>query len=103
MSKSVLVIDTPSGCTNCPLFYYNEMYSSYECKGTSDYNRTIKIYGYKIKPTWCPLSSLPERINLRQYTETDTTLNIDSLLAYQYAQGWNNCIYDILEGEKGER
>ena len=44
----------------------------------------------------CPLSPIPERINLRQYTD-NTALNLGGIMAYQYAQGWNDCIEEIKE------
>lgn len=97
-NKSILVIDTPSSCKMCPLSYYNEMYNEYECQGTigkNTYARTIEIYGGDV-PNWCPLSPIPERKKLRQYTD-NTAFNIESMLAYQYSQGWNDCIEEIVE------
>lgn len=90
-NKSVLVIDTPSGCTNCPLFFYNEMGSSHECKGTSGYNRQITIYGYQIKPDWCPLSPIPEK---------QVHNAIDNEFQRGAKSGYNYCIDEILKGAK---
>jgi len=88
MSKSVLVIDTPSSCGECIL------YTGYSCHV---YTRPIHC-PCNTKPDWCPLSSLPERMNLRQYVENGA-LDMDGILNYQYAQGWNDCIEEILKGE----
>ena len=88
-NKSILVIDTPNSCEECILF------SGYSC------NAYIKQISCKTKsgkkPYWCPLSPIPERKTLRQYTD-NTALNMESMLAYQYAQGWNDFRDKILEG-----
>jgi len=103
INKSVLVIDTPSSCVTCPLSFYTEMYSEHQCRGTegiNGYSRTISEYGEGAeKPDWCPLSSLPERINLCQYVENGA-LDMDGILNYQYAQGYNDCISEIMEGKE---
>ena len=48
------------------------------------------VYATPIITDWCPLKSLPEPI-----TEHDTKVSFD------YAQGWNDCINEIL-GEENE-
>lgn len=91
-NKSILVIDTPESCDKCPLFhgYYSDM----TCGGNS---KTINYpYPKDFRQTWCPLSPIPERKKLRQYTD-NTAFNIESMLAYQYSQGWNDCIEEIME------
>ena len=93
-TKSVLVIETPSSCIMCPLCYYNEVYSEYECRGTNEYFRTFETYGRNAKPDWCPLSPLPERKNLTSYINGDT--NGGNILHYNYAQGFNSCLEQIL-------
>ena len=102
MSKSVLVIDTPKNCMYCPLCFYTEMYNEHQCNGTectNSYSRTITEYGEGAdRPDWCPLSSLPSSINLKQYVD-NAELNMDSMLAYQYAQGYNEFRNSIIKGE----
>ena len=92
MGKSMIVIDTPENCVKCHLTYYDE-YNNYFCSLTGDY-----IDCYENKSPYCPLSPLPDRINLRQYVD-NTACDLGSIVAYQYAQGWNSCIDKILEGE----
>ena len=99
-NKSILIIDTPKNCMYCPLCFYTEMYNEHQCSGTectNSYSRTITEYGEMAdRPAWCPLSPIPERKNLRQYID-NTALNLGGIMAYQYAQGWNDCVYEIME------
>ena len=82
MSKSVLVIDTPNTCMKCKLTYYDSGHNDYFCSLTDEF-----IYHYKEnRSPNCPLSPLPSSISLKQYVD-NTELNMESMLAYQYAQG----------------
>ena len=97
-TKSILVIDTPTGCTNCPLFYYNEICCNefghnYECSGTNGSHRPIAIYGYQIKPDWCPLKELPQK---------QVVHSIDNEFQRGAKTGYNYCLNRILEGETHE-
>ena len=95
MSKSVLIIDTPESCRDCDLKFTDE-YSDY-----CPYKKT-DVFTYvhtNTKPDWCPLSPLPERINLCKYAD-NAALNMDGILAYQYAQGWNDCREEIINKEE---
>ena len=91
MSKSILIIDTPNNCLECMLSY-----DSASCQITGErfwkdgFNPDNQILHN------CPLKPVPDRINLRQYVD-NTACNLDSIVAYQYAQGWNSCIDEILE------
>lgn len=105
MSKSVLVIDTPYCCSECPLLYKSEdiplgnfMYQmTWQCGikpvDVEDGYITKPIYN---KPTWCPLLPLPERKNL------DDIVKEGLALQYEYAQGYNDCLQDIQKGEQNE-
>ena len=84
MSKSVLIIDTPENCHNCPIIDY-----CHNNDGKCDLS---------IRQDWCPLSSLPDPINLCQYTD-NAALDMDGILAYQYAQGYNDFRNEILKGD----
>lgn len=82
--KAVLVIDTPENCHNCPIIDY--------CHNNDEKADLL------IRQDWCPLSSLPDPINLRQYTD-NAALDMDGVLAYQYAQGYNDFRHEILKGD----
>lgn len=92
MSKSVLIVDTPKNCDECRFckHEYPYPYCRITIKSINDLN-TIQ--------DWCPLSLIPERKILRQYAD-NTALNMESIMAYQYAQGWNDCIYELMEEKK---
>lgn len=91
-NKSILLIDTPKNCSEC-CCGYNSYGEVDVCAAT---NKSVTKYYYRDKPEWCPLSPIPERINLRQYTD-NTELNLGGIIAYQYAQGWNDCVDEIKE------
>lgn len=106
MSKSVLIINTPKHCRECPAYEYNVPSSTCYCNAVHDdigYARPARKlnkpaeYNFPIQD-WCPLSPLPERINLCQYVD-NAALNMDSILAYQYTQGYNDFREEILKGE----
>ncbi len=90
-NKSVLVIDTPNNCRECHFGKHDYPYPY--CRITI--NCMDSLNG---KPEWCPLSPIPEKVKLKQYTD-NTALDMESVLAYQYVQGYNACIQDILKGE----
>ena len=76
MSKSILVLDTSEYCRTCSLADYDSESRGYWCR--------LSDYCYKrkgVKPRWCQLSLLPDKI------VSDT----------EYAQGWNDCIDYILK------
>ena len=85
MSKSVIVIDTPEKCINCPLCVIN---CEHECLMCSihDKNEFVNLehFGFT-KPDWCPLLPLPKRKNIH---EDVAPYNL-------YHQGYNDCLYDI--------
>lgn len=98
MSKSVLVIDTPKSCYNCP--FGTEYYDIYIYKGNCELAEhlgkimtlvTEEYYGFesKSRPDWCPLKPLPEKST----TENDMT-------DYQcgMVDGRNQCIDEITGG-----
>ena len=83
MSKSILVIDTPKSCSECILREMSHCMITQEMIG--DTHR-------------CPLSPLPSSISLKQYVD-NSELNMESMLACQYAQGWNEYRNEILKGD----
>ena len=72
MSKSVLVIDTPENCYDCPFgteycgnYNYEGNCELAECLGNIMTLITEEHYDYesKSRPDWCPLMDLPEKDN----------------------------------------
>jgi hypothetical protein len=98
MSKSVLVIDTPKSCYNCP--FGTEYYDIYIYKGNCELAEhlgkimtllTEEYYGFesKSRPEWCPLKPLPEKMT--GVVQTDHWNSIKA--------GWNGCIDEITRGK----
>lgn len=98
MSKSVLVINTPENCYDCPFgsAYYNGIeYVAYcelaDCLDYDEFLTTEEHYDResKSRPEWCPLMDLPEKST----AENDMT-------DYQcgMVDGWNQCIDEITGG-----
>ena len=85
MSKSVLVIDTPENCRSCYLrgFTLNLQY----CRG-----KLKDIKDTSVKPDWCPLKPLPEKM-----TGVAQTDHWNSIKA-----GWNGCIDEITGGNSDD-
>jgi len=69
--KSVLVIDTPTHCGECPV----------KCR----------MRGINHVPTWCPLKPLPSKLVPFGYLDAG---NEDGL----YEKGYNDCIDGITGG-----
>ena len=84
MSKSMLVIDTPKCCEECPLeMDVSGKYGANICRGREKYSYNPDS---KNKPDWCPLKDVPEKEDL---SETDEN--------YIWSEGWNHCIDEILK------
>ena len=86
-NKSILVIDTPTNCYECPLIYWGNI-GGWNCKPTrallDDANR---------KPEWCPLRQLPEWKDVPEYLETNRDWE---------AWGFDQCLTEILGDAEGE-
>ena len=98
MSKSVLVIDTPESCYDCPFgtAYCGELeYAGYcELADCLDYDVILMTEEHydcesKSRPDWCPLKPLPEKSTI----ENDMT-------DYQcgMVDGRSQCIDEITGG-----
>lgn len=106
MSKSVLVIDTPKSCYNCP--FGTEYYDIYIYKGNCELAEhlgkimtllTEEYYGFesKSRPEWCPLKPLPKKFD----NEKDRKLGDFEPL---FKIGWNACLREIAEtSDENER
>lgn len=100
MSKSVLVIDTPKSCYNCP--FGTEYYDIYIYKGNCELAEhlgkimtllTEEYYGFesKSRPEWCPLKPLPEK---KEYIVPNDNVESQKDII---AVGWNACLREITE------
>lgn len=100
MSKSILVLDAPECCIECPMcfqsdemsigkFEYRKLYSCRRAPSdVEDYYLSDILHG---KPGWCPLRDLPEKANHPDYCDNG-----------RYDKGWNDCIDEILKGDAEE-
>ena len=80
MSKSLLIIDTPTYCKECP-FFHN--FDSWFCSAHyKKYNIARKFTEEECSrdsvPNWCPLRPVPERRD-----ECDTYYNSDYYRSHQ--------------------
>ena len=95
MSKSVLVIETPSSCRDCGLRF--DSYGQCEvCVVADDYPIVDEHYEKGTKPNWCPLRPLPSYKNLNPNS------SLESQLLYQFNQGYNTCLQEM-EGEENDK
>lgn len=107
MSKSVLVIDTPKSCYNCPFGteYYDIYIYKRNCELAEHLGKimtllTEEYYGFesKSRPDWCPLKELPEK---KEYiVPIDNVESQEDIIAV----GWNACLREIAEtSDENER
>ena len=101
MSKSVLVIDTPENCYDCPFgtAYCGELEYVGQCEFADSLNydvilKTEEHYDYesKSRPEWCTLKPLPEK----NTTENDMTDYQSGMV-----DGRNQCV-DAITGGKSD-
>ena len=87
MNKSILVINTPDDCRECPLC--GEDYMTYRnyCRITNNYIRTMD------KPDWCPLKLVPEKYDI----EAERNKPHDKECNWEFESGYNQCINEILD------
>ena len=97
MSKSLLLIDTPACCDDCPLKLWDALSEYYgACVPTlKEVNSVTDEYKENEDrdtiPSWCPLKPLPRKKN------KDFHPNI------VYANGWNDCLNEILRRQDDEQ
>lgn len=98
MSKSVLVIDTPENCHDCPFgtgycsdLEYEGLCELADCLDCNEILITEEHYDCesKSRPDWCPLKPLPEK---KEYI-----VPIDNVESQKdiIAVGWNACVNEI--------
>lgn len=78
--KSILVIETPTNCYECPLIYWGNI-GGWNCKPT----RALLDDANK-KPEWCPLRQLPS------FKAVDLNDTRDVVM---FCHGWNTCLAEI--------
>lgn len=88
--KSILIINTPGTCKDCPLSYNG--YDGYGCRITGTY------FQNEI-PKECPLTPLPPYKDLTQYVQQEEIQCLEDELQYIHDQGWNECLYSIIESQ----
>lgn len=86
MSKSVLVIDTPKNCMECPL-----LTGSDECIMQDD-DANFNADSFTRLQERCPLKKIPEKMQVcGKYPQPDG-------IVPSYKIGWNACIDAIIGG-----
>lgn len=87
MSKSILVIDTPGCCRECPVCasYAESAFSPREYWCTVSENTNVYPHD---KPDWCPLKPIPKEQTVRPDYRCDWEL------------GYNSCLHEILGGQQ---
>ena len=97
MSKSIIAIETPENCIECPFCYKSgemmvrpyEYRHLYSCRFVPENVEDICIGDIlNGKPDWCPLKEL-QKANHPDYCDNG-----------RYDKGWNDCIDEILEEKK---
>ena len=82
MAKAILIMDMPSRCAECQLFYNTA--GTKMCEGIG---RLVECESKK--PTWCPLREVPQKKDISE-----------AILVSErgYVEGYNACIDEILRG-----
>ena len=98
MSKSILILDTPDRCLDCPLgsseedgedVYCNILECTTYQKGIYEDEDEEELYNSK-KPDWCPLKAVPEKKKYEALSDANPVK--------AWGNGWNDCIDEILGG-----
>lgn len=82
MSKSILIIDTPKTCDDCPFLNYTNGVGLTICENK---DRMIPDEG---KPSWCPLKPMPEKKTTKNPIWADRSFD-------DYDKGYNACLEEI--------
>ena len=100
MNKSVLAMNTPENCYNCPFgigycgdLEYEGLCELADCLDYDVILMTEEHYDCesKSRPDWCPLKPLPEKDDFDDlYDEYYTG----------YHDGWNRCLEEIVGSQK---
>lgn len=82
--KGIVVVDMPERCIDCKRAGYKNGIPYCNEKG-----KTLDSFCYK--PEWCPIKPIP---NKKSMDSGQTVINAAK------GEGWNDCIEEILKGEK---
>lgn len=84
MSKSILLIDTPTSCGDCiARSLSDDCNITHKCVGEHRHNKS--------KPDWCPLQEIPQKKKVREFN-----VSFGDFEQKGYQIGWNNCIDEML-------
>lgn len=86
--KSVLIIDTPNNCYECPCS--NE--GGYLCQIN---RRQLEDDFQDRRPSWCPLKLLPKRMSMRDEAEFYLGYMNGKTKYLGFNEGYNACLEDI--------
>jgi hypothetical protein len=86
MNKAILVMDMPDDCFECN--FCVEMAAHDRCVAAGKRIFTLE------KPDWCPLKELPEKY------EVDKNKCRDPFYEFEFEYGYNQCIDEILRGDR---
>lgn len=89
INKSILVIDTPLRCYDCPS--YKGSIRGDMCGVAGNTLTTSELFNNIKKPNWCPLKPVLEKHKELSIEEYEF-----GKLGLAFTQGWNSCIDEIL-------
>lgn len=100
--KAILVIDVPKECFACPCWHYMKSCTDRDGKvyqnRCASANKMMTWEEAKKKPSWCPLISLPQKLDANDWHRMFSG-------SYQEREakgyGYNACLDEIL-GEENE-
>lgn len=94
--KAILILDEmPKGCDYCHYCRWSNTLDGDYCEANVGILRRIGdggYYGEGVKPSWCPLKSMPEKNN--GHTQI---LGENGTYSRGWCDGWNNCLKEIEE------
>lgn len=91
MNKGIIVVDVVESCDMCKMGFQNECYDRFECF-LEPYKKLENPE--ECRPDWCPIQPIPKE----KYEDEDEEYEAD---LYR-AEGWNDCIREILEGSRNK-
>lgn len=96
MSKSILVIDTPKVCIDCPCHFADDAMIWCGKERKEILSDDIETF----KPDWCPIRDLPTKKPKVKY-HGNGCFGINEAMKNSFNMGFNSCIDEILKGANG--